>query len=152
MIYFFQIENNGPIKIGYTSTDYRQRLAAIKTACPYELDVLFLYAGDEWSEKDIHKELSPYRLKGEWFEASEKIYDFINESLGGRIRESLLGKLIDVINKRKNSIEIHNDKYWVDTFWNSRSLNENLNLLCRIAKMKDKGIDVEKIIQMIPVD
>lgn len=81
MIYFIQCGTNGPIKIGYTDNGAEERMAQLQTGCPYELSLLWVYNGDEWSEGRIHSQLAAERVRGEWFHPSNNLFSFIEEEL-----------------------------------------------------------------------
>jgi hypothetical protein len=66
-VYFIQAKSGGPIKIGVT-TDIQDRRKALQSSHPEELVVLAHRPGDEVSEMALHRKLTRYRLKGEWFE------------------------------------------------------------------------------------
>lgn len=81
MIYFIQCGNNGPIKIGQTDNDVEQRMAQLQIGCPYELRLLWVYTGDDFTEFQIHVELSHERIRGEWFHPSESVFCFIESEM-----------------------------------------------------------------------
>ena len=83
MIYFIQCGENGPIKIGYTQADPKHRLKQLQIGCPYKLKLIFVYQdNDRESESDIHAEFEDYRMRGEWFLPTGRIYDFIDAVAG----------------------------------------------------------------------
>ena len=76
-VYFIQVEDNGPIKIGMTSDPTgNSRLKAIQTSNPYNLKLLSII---ESNEREIQKRFAKYRIKGEWFEPSPELFNFIKE-------------------------------------------------------------------------
>jgi hypothetical protein len=85
VIYFIQCGKSGPIKIGQTNNDVQERLNQLQTGCPYELKLLWVYTGDDYTESEIHSELSQERTRGEWFHPSGKVFEFINECLFNHI-------------------------------------------------------------------
>ncbi len=66
-IYFLQMERSGFIKIGYTATDAAKRMAQLQTGQPDRIKLLGTMPGTMDDEKSIHRELSEYRVNGEWF-------------------------------------------------------------------------------------
>ena len=97
MIYFIQCGENGPIKIGQTNNDINLRIAQLQTACPYELNLIWLYKGDDWTEAEIHAALDLYHIRGEWFTPSEYVFRFIREQLSNVYYCSLYRKQKDGI-------------------------------------------------------
>ena len=81
MIYFIQCGKNGPIKIGQTDNNVQDRVKQLQTGCPYELNVLWIYHGDEYTESSIHEIFQHERMNGEWFHPSEKLFKFIELKL-----------------------------------------------------------------------
>ncbi len=76
MIYFIQAGDDGPIKIGQ-SDNPEERMAQLQTANASELKLLWVYSGDDWSESDIHNQLTDHLIRGEWFSPDEDIFDLI---------------------------------------------------------------------------
>ena len=79
-IYFIQCGTNGPIKIGYTNKDVKERVAQLQTACPYELKLLWVTDGDQESEQFIHERLKHENIRGEWFRPGKDIIEEIESS------------------------------------------------------------------------
>lgn len=80
MIYFIQCGENGPIKIGQ-SDDVEARMSQLQIACPYKLKLLWVYTGNMYTEKDIHREFSHERIRGEWFHPSRRLFKSIEKNL-----------------------------------------------------------------------
>ncbi len=76
MIYFIQIGEDGPIKIGFTKSPIAYRISALQTASPYLLTLVGLIDGDEQAEQSLHEKFSEFRMKGEWFEPQSEILEF----------------------------------------------------------------------------
>jgi hypothetical protein len=64
--YLVGIEGSPLVKIGYTSTDPKQRLKALQTGQPMELSLLWSRPGDY--EGSLHIRFAEYRVRGEWFD------------------------------------------------------------------------------------
>lgn len=75
MIYF--IKTNGQVKIGYTD-NLNKRIAAYRTHNP-QAELIAEMDGDRATEKAIHKQLASDRIKGEWFNHSQQVKDYIRE-------------------------------------------------------------------------
>jgi hypothetical protein len=83
--YIIQAVGGGPIKIGKAG-DPGRRLKEIQTGYPYELKIVRLFRfpysntyGAMLFENDMHRFLSKYRLRGEWFD--ESALDIISEDI-----------------------------------------------------------------------
>lgn len=75
-VYFFQIENNGPIKVGI-SQDPDERLKQIQTANPYKINFLFSFISDYAIENYIKENFKDTLLRGEWYKPSKKLLTLI---------------------------------------------------------------------------
>jgi hypothetical protein len=73
-VYFFKAIDNTKVKIGFTKGGIKTRLSSIQHACPFELEIFGQIHTSEPKkiEKEIHDELSNYRLNGEWFDVPLK--------------------------------------------------------------------------------
>ena len=76
MVYFIQSEA-GPIKIGYTEQHPYKRMKALQTSVSEKLTLLSYIDGDKNVEKNLHVKFSPDRIRGEWFNPSNALLDFI---------------------------------------------------------------------------
>ena len=87
-VYFIQSSRGGPIKIGWTSASVEDRLRSLQTSAPDKLVVLATAAGSRLDEKELHRELSSYRMRGEWFADCSEVRDVINRftASGDRLR------------------------------------------------------------------
>jgi hypothetical protein len=66
-VYFIQVGEDGPIKIGI-SDGVADRLAALQTTLPYELRVVAVIPrGDRAMEQDLHLRFRSHWIRGEWF-------------------------------------------------------------------------------------
>lgn len=75
-VYFIQAEGGGPIKIG-KAVDPWQRLSQLQTGYHEPLKILAVMPGGLHAEKELHQKFAAYRVKGEWFLASDEILEFI---------------------------------------------------------------------------
>jgi Meiotically up-regulated gene 113 len=64
MIYF--IRTGEYVKIGY-STNVPTRLSGIKTATPYDIELLGTCPGTRATEKSLHDRFARLHYRGEWF-------------------------------------------------------------------------------------
>jgi hypothetical protein len=65
-LYFVQISDDGPIKIGIT-VNIRERLKTLQQACPWPLRIIGLTLEPTLLEATIHEALAEHRMLGEWF-------------------------------------------------------------------------------------
>jgi len=71
------------VKIGFTQTPLKYRLAGLQTAVPEKLAVLAVIDGSTADERSLHKRFSVYRLKGEWFRLDRELQAFIGNLQNG---------------------------------------------------------------------
>ena len=89
LVYFFAKSNFGDtnhdfIKIGYTGTELSLRKAALQTGCEsliWAMGVLPFEAEDEArrEEKRIHEHFRGFRARGEWFYATPRVIQYIED-------------------------------------------------------------------------
>ncbi len=65
-LYIIQSDKTGAIKVGRTS-DIEQRVKSLQTGASYTLKVVLFILNKGPHEKSIHKKLSKFKTKGEWF-------------------------------------------------------------------------------------
>lgn len=89
-VYFIQMGEDGPIKIGKTIFDIGTRLNSLQTGNPFKLKVLS-YLGDvpEILEKQLHIYFSEHRMEGEWFKPFPEILEFAEHIKNGKLGEIL---------------------------------------------------------------
>ncbi len=78
-VYFIQMGEDGPIKIGH-SRDVGRRLKSMQTSCPALLRLLGTIAGAQ--ECLVHVRFHHLRIAGEWFRAEPDLLDFITQKAG----------------------------------------------------------------------
>lgn len=76
MIYFIQVENNGPIKIG-TAVDPKKRLNTLQIGNHKKLNLITAIPGKSGLESKIHRDLKEFRRDGEWFNPTTEVLDYI---------------------------------------------------------------------------
>jgi hypothetical protein len=79
-VYFIQIGQSGPIKIGISS-NVGQRFTDLSVACPWDLRLLCTKYGTEKDERRLHQRFAADRMRGEWFRPSARLLAFIGEIL-----------------------------------------------------------------------
>jgi hypothetical protein len=82
MIYVLRVQNQrkGFLKIGTTETPAR-RMRDIQTNCPFDLSLVSLRPGTIKEEREIHRKLREYKTRGEWFEDTKEVREFLNISM-----------------------------------------------------------------------
>lgn len=68
---------DGPIKIGYTSSDAEKRMSQLQTGHHERLYLIGTIPGTMSDEKAIHKELAEYHIQGEWFHGKPELLEVI---------------------------------------------------------------------------
>ena len=72
MIYFIQMGDDGPIKIGRADSAPR-RIAGLQVGNPVELKLVGVLP----EELELHCEFADLALRGEWFSPGERLLEFI---------------------------------------------------------------------------
>lgn len=78
VVYFVQAGTDGPIKIG-TATDLLKRVSALQTGNAATLHILGFIPGGPYEESAMHDRFSHLRIRGEWFQSSPELLDFVKE-------------------------------------------------------------------------
>lgn len=79
VVYFLKSKQTKLIKIG-TTKNLKTRMMTIESAGGHDLDVLLLLRGYFDIEKTLHEKFASSRVKGEWFQASPKILEFVKKA------------------------------------------------------------------------
>jgi len=79
MIYFAQEEPDGNIKIGFTDGDPAERVRSLQTGCSATLVLLAVGEGTQADEKDLHRKLKRFRVRGEWFRPAPEVLALVTE-------------------------------------------------------------------------
>jgi T5orf172 domain len=77
-IYFVQVEDWGPIKIGWTE-DLKRRMGELKHNSPFRMRLLACLEEKKLKEDELHKKFSAARIVGkrEWFWPIQDLVDYI---------------------------------------------------------------------------
>src|SRR5258708_6780159 len=78
-IYFIQVCNLGPIKIGYTKARPLDRMEELQCGCPWSLRLMGAVNGSKFDEARLHDKFAPFKMMREWFSAD--ILADVNEIL-----------------------------------------------------------------------
>ncbi len=76
-VYFAQMENTGPIKIGFSNDPY-SRIANLNTSSPYPIKLLYFTPACRDDEKELHRVYYRYNIRNEWFHPHESIFKLIS--------------------------------------------------------------------------
>jgi hypothetical protein len=76
MVYFIQIQDNGPIKIG-SAKHPPSRMSMLQIGIPEKLNLVMVLFGDNELERILHRKFNNHRIRGEWFRPHEDILSFI---------------------------------------------------------------------------
>lgn len=79
-VYIIQSGITKHIKIGH-SINVTQRVKSLKTSSPERLLLLGVVKDKALTERDIHKEFSDDRVKGEWFNPSPRLLEWIHDNV-----------------------------------------------------------------------
>lgn len=79
VVYFLQVEPNGPVKIGTTIGNVHLRMQTLQQASPYLLRWMGYFPGGRAEEKAAHLLLRGSRLRNEWFYPTAEVMAFIAE-------------------------------------------------------------------------
>ena len=93
-IYFVQAGPDGPIKIGWT-VDPQMRLAQLQTGSHIRLFILGAIEGSSAGESALQRQWSEYRIRGEWFEPTPEIIEFVKAHRHRRVAETDIDGLDD---------------------------------------------------------
>ena len=78
-VYFFHDAVSSAVKIGLTAGRVQKRLTEIRVGNPNHVELLGIIDGGIASEKAWHVEFSDSHIRGEWFEATERLLGAISE-------------------------------------------------------------------------
>lgn len=69
-VYFIRCQDK--VKIGWSDTPSK-RIAALRAAIPFDIEVLGIIPGSKQDERDLHLRFAAQRDRGEWFIYSDEI-------------------------------------------------------------------------------
>lgn len=73
-IYFIQVGEMGPIKIGFAhKKTVWTRMTELQTGNPEKLNMLFFMPGTMEQEKQLHQQFKHLRIRGEWFRPAPEL-------------------------------------------------------------------------------
>jgi hypothetical protein len=98
VVYFAQKGEDGPIKIGITTSVY-SRMNLLRTHSESPIAILAVVAGGREKEIEISKQFATEKMNGEWYLPSEKLLKYI----------SLLDNKIIVEPRNRGRPKLHGD-------------------------------------------
>jgi len=115
-IYFIQMGEDGPVKIGYSTTveNLRHRLDFMQVGNPAPLLLRGVIRGSQRDEQALHRAVWQHRLRGEWFTLSEQIGELLDKC------ESVAD--LPVVHRRQSAVRMEPDKALA--IWNDATLTE----------------------------
>lgn len=84
MVYVIQQKNDGPIKIG-ESTSLVSRMTVLKQGNPYSFNFLAAVDGNTDLESALHQRFDRYKIRGEWFHPCREILNYISNVQGNNV-------------------------------------------------------------------
>jgi hypothetical protein len=81
-VYFFQLGDSGPIKIG-VARSFERRLAVVETHSPYPVRILLTMPGSYRLERELHERFRAHHLRREWFQPAPELLAFIDTAKKG---------------------------------------------------------------------
>lgn len=121
MIYVIGNREEKVCKIGY-SYNPKARLNQLKTAIPYEIELLFSHYGTVDLEKHLHDKYKSIHIRGEWF----KYNDNVLEDIKKEVEKVKAGKVKGL---DKSNAEPTNKDYTISVRI-SQELNYKLESIC----------------------
>lgn len=79
-VYFLHAEGTDLVKIGWTK-DLKRRFDQLQTASPHRLRLLGVHIGLKAIEAIYHRDLQPYRQRGEWFFLTREVRRWLMKCL-----------------------------------------------------------------------
>lgn len=77
-VYFIGCQETLRLKIGYTAGNPYARLAALQTGSPTSLILAACQPGSIEDEKYLHEKFHTQRVRGEWFNMCDEIFEHIS--------------------------------------------------------------------------
>jgi hypothetical protein len=79
IVYFIQVGADGPVKIGKTSKDPRERLCDLQIGMPFDLRIRAVMLDETLGvEDELHGRFSHLHIRGEWYRPAEELIGFID--------------------------------------------------------------------------
>lgn len=78
MVYFIQAGDNGPIKIGASSSPW-EHVKILQQGNHQELNLIAEIPGDRNLEQKVRADLKPFERGRKWFDATDEVLDYIEK-------------------------------------------------------------------------
>lgn len=106
IVYFILDTYSNAVKIGFTTIKgLKRRLQNLQIGTPYELRLLGALWGNRNVERQIHEQFETYHIRGEWFEYSKELEEYIGKSWDFSIVESLENKMQKKLINKPNEVD-----------------------------------------------
>ena len=80
LVYFIQAEGTNFVKIGVARDSIESRLDSLQVGCPHQLKIIGQVDGSHKKERQLHNRFSHLRERGEWFNLTVELADFIQQT------------------------------------------------------------------------
>lgn len=77
MIYFARCGNDGPVKIGHTTTALSSRVSFLQVGCPWPISIIGTMQGGASEETALLRKFAHINMRGEWFHPASDLLGFI---------------------------------------------------------------------------
>lgn len=91
-LYFLQVGEDGPIKIGWTAAHVLSRMASLQQSSPHTLRWIGAMRAPKAAEAAAHRTLTAYRVRGEWFHPVLAVRDFVAAAAPDWSQEDYIAK------------------------------------------------------------
>lgn len=82
---YFIFVSSGKVKIGFSKNPH-SRIRSLQTAIESEIRSIMIVPGTLHEEQELHAQFFTERIRGEWFEATQRIVNVaLNSALAGRV-------------------------------------------------------------------
>jgi hypothetical protein len=103
IVYFILDVQSNAVKIGYTTLKgLKRRLDNLQIGTPNNLKILGAVWGDRKIERKLHEKFVDFHIRGEWFNYTSEIDEYLNECWDFPLIESLEKKLFKKITTSNN--------------------------------------------------
>lgn len=103
-VYFAQVRDDGPIKIGVTRSPER-RVVQLQEQCPYPVELLCAVRGGALSERVIHAMHTEFHIRGEWFEPNDGMRKIIAHAVAHGVLPPEVTEKVEAIIRDRKALE-----------------------------------------------
>lgn len=77
-VYYIACPETLRVKIGFTNGSPAARLRALRTGSPTDIRLIAIHPGTHDDEQRIHRWFADQRMRGEWFEVDETLFQLFS--------------------------------------------------------------------------